>query len=63
VPADRRIYRAPAYSDLMANTHCHTCLIDVMSMRMALSSPLDLAVKLLLVKLRGTKAWVRLFLR
>lgn len=44
MPAGRRIYRAPTYSDLMTNTHCHTCLMGAMSMRMALSSPLDLAV-------------------
>jgi hypothetical protein len=56
MPADRRIYRAPVYGDLMTNTHCHTCLIGVMSMRMALSSPLDLAVTLLRVKSRGVKA-------
>jgi hypothetical protein len=44
VPADRRTYRVPAHSNLMVNIHCHTCLIGAMSMRMALSSPLDLAV-------------------
>lgn len=59
MPAGRRIYRAPAHSDLMANTHCHACLMGAMSMRMALSSPLDLVV-IVVGKVAGVKARVAL---